>query len=539
MYTTNQKLNMGHKGLLFNDPNNVAALLSKHEGQYKSVGFAAASTVIGLTSSINTVGYFLDYDSDELTVGPFITQANRTTDFTDKYNRGYFVTKQMIEDHISNINNPSYVIPFGIREWPGNGNASIGEAAQLLPYFDQDDNGIYEPELGDYPKIYGDQCAVFIYHQKEELNPVGIECHEYVYNFTCDTSELMRNSFFVNRHYFARNETLSEVYFGNFLDADIGNYGDDYVGTHVNLGMVYGYQGDGLDESSGGNIGFGEYAPVLGMQTLLGAKLPDDGTDNLVGIGINESVNGYGFQDGTPDNEYYTVVSSRLATNSTFYPMSDPANIKEAYYNYQGMYQNGTYPQTFGNDVRMQYFGASDPMHYASFGIDAGTQYTEEDELNSPGDRRIYSGSGPGTLGADTVNIVTAFIVAHDTINAGFDERPLLFSYAQQLKDQFALNNAGCGNDFGFYTSSSNVGLEEQQLEAFIYPNPVKETLHVSLKDTEMLSVKLVSLNGTQVYTLKEAATHVTIDMAGLPSGIYLLQLESALGRVTKKVVKL
>ena len=43
-------------------------------------------------------------------------------------------------------------------------------------------------------------------------------------------------------------ETLNETYFGQWVDPDLGNYQDDYVGCDVELGLGYCYNGDADDD---------------------------------------------------------------------------------------------------------------------------------------------------------------------------------------------------------------------------------------------------------------------------------------------------
>src|SRR5690606_6421309 len=138
---------------------------------------------------------------------------------------------------------------------------------------------------------------------------------------------------------------------------------------------------------------------------------------------------------------------SRITNNQSVFPETDPLTNDQAYFVYQGKFQNGSNQQMNGVDSRYAYFGTSDPQFYASSGVDHGNNTSEVTLMNPQGDRRIYAGTGPVDVTmsfADTVKLVTAYIVAHDSINPSFDELTTLFNFGSQLKSQFAMNDAGC-----------------------------------------------------------------------------------------------
>src|SRR5688572_23730019 len=74
---------------------------------------------------------------------------------TAKYDKLWKVRALEIQLHKANYNKPGYVIPPDFASWPGNGNIANGEAAQLAPFEDINNDGIYSPAQGDYPKIKG------------------------------------------------------------------------------------------------------------------------------------------------------------------------------------------------------------------------------------------------------------------------------------------------------------------------------------------------------------------------------------------------
>lgn len=86
---------------------------------------------------------------------------------------------------------------------------------------------------------------------------------------------------------------------------------------------------------------------------------------------------------------------------------------------------------------------------------------------------------------------------------------------------------------------------EELQLEDLnFYPNPSRDRLKVRFRVEEEgpLSVKVVDMSGKEVYQTSydrfSGIFHETIDLEKQNAGVYLLEIESAGKRTTKKIVK-
>ena len=60
---------------------------------------------------------------------------------------------------------------------------------------------------------------------------------------------------------------LSDVYFGQWVDPDLGYYLDDYVGCDVSLGLGICYNGDAEDEEA---QGYGFNPPAIGVDFFQG-----------------------------------------------------------------------------------------------------------------------------------------------------------------------------------------------------------------------------------------------------------------------------
>jgi hypothetical protein len=199
------------------------------------------------------------------------TQAYNTLAYSNQYQDAIWkVSKAEILAHQANVQNLGYVVPAAIANWPGNGDTSLGIAAQLAPFIDLNGNGLYEPSLGDYPDIRGDEAVYVITNDESYLpdgNQLGIEVHAMFYQF--QTANYLNNTTFLTlRVYNRSNRTYYNFHEGLYLDFDLGNYSDDYIGCDPTNRLLYAYNGDDLDESDGGQLGYGANPPCQGVLCL-------------------------------------------------------------------------------------------------------------------------------------------------------------------------------------------------------------------------------------------------------------------------------
>ena len=523
-----------HCGISFNKPNFTAGLTYVLDSIERSLIYSSKLDIGAKTQSGDTLLFAGKYTTLAIP-GPYTNPNAYGFEDMDKYNRGYYVTREMIESHITGIglNDPNYEMPFSIHNWPAHGDVNKGQAADLAGFIDLDGNNIYNPENGDYPAIYGDACLLNIFHQSSfaELS-TSFEIHQYFFSFDCLNDEDLENTIFTRTDNFSRTHDLVELYAGNYVDFDIGNYSDDYVGSNVELGIIYGYNGDLNDETNGGNVGFGARLPVMGVMTLQGVKLTNIGTDRPIGVGPGESINGIGFGDGIPNNEHYTLESSLNATNS----VNDFGSFYQAM---TGTYPNGV-PQTVnGVTVRHTSFGNSDPLFYSSGGIDHGNNDFEF-TLNTPGDRRMSGASGPADLAQqDTLILYNAFVLGLDSVNASIDSSlTRLFERSANIRTMFRTNTTPCGGNFGTYVSESTLNIVEPELHEFlIYPNPANLSFRVR-GISGQANVVIYDLNGRVVTSETNFMDGQEISISHLDNAIYLVSIEDEVGRQVLRLVK-
>ncbi len=537
------KAHSGHLGIRFNDDlSNMHGLQYNQNNLDRPITFLQSNSFVGKNTQNELRGHLSSWSSP-LLPGPFTNSNDYSIEEIDKYSRGYFVSRDMIEDHLTNIGlgNTSYVIPFGIAQWPAHGNTSIGQAANIAPFVDKNNNGIYDPENGDYPEIYGTHCILNVYHQSPNSpESASTETHDYLFFFDCDTSEVLLNTVFNKTITINRGASLDSVYYSTFNDYDLGFNGDDFVGTNVELGLTYVYNGDSFDEANGGFLGFNDTIPAVGTLTLKGAKQKADGLDNAYGVGTDECINGVGFGDAIVDNEYYTLETSFAAANTSPWGY-DFMDIQGLYQGGQGYYQNGLSNTIGAIEVKYSYLGQSDPLFYASGGVNHGNNDTEALAGNFVGDRRMYGFTGPTELATnDTLENINVVIVGVDTVNLHPDSSVVrLFELSAELKNSFALNSLGCGFTFDTYVSENDASINENELNPLsVYPNPSDQLVTIENIGIGNSEIKVVDINGRIVLSTDSTSDEVQLDVSQFVNGIYIIRVANEYGVRNVRFVK-
>ena len=343
--------------------------------------------------------------------GPLrITDGTTDAATVTHFNRVWHITREMIDYHISHVGDADYQMADEILTWPGNGDSSDGFSSQLAPYYDADNNGHYNPMAGDYPLIRGDECIFSIFndaygeHLQAKGLPLGVEIHSMTYAFNEPQDSVMHNAVFVHYDIFNRSTNLyGNTYLGAFVDYDIGNGYNDYIGCDVANGMFYGYD---VYSNSDRDLTNRSYT---GCVILGGPMLPADGVDNrsidqddiiipgdLYG---NMGVNGLGFGDGIVDNERMGMTNFTSFENSMSI-IGQPKNPMD-YINYmKSVMRNGVHISYGGQGINgdvpcnFMYPGDSDPWHWGTDGVE-NDEWSQISADVPPADVRGVSSCGP------------------------------------------------------------------------------------------------------------------------------------------------
>lgn len=418
-----------------------------------------------------------------------------------------------------------------IKTWPAHGDASKNQSKFMAPFFDRNGDGVYSWEDGDYPyydlsgelcpakqkekwaelglpftptptmesdttnpnygtggvvKAYGgllvdqvlkgDETIWWVFNDKGNAhtesgseNPIGLEIRAQAFAFAMN-DEINNMTFYsyeiINRSTF----TLTNTYFSQWVDPDLGYSHDDFVGCDVERGLGYCYNGKATD-----GPGTGAYSgnpPAIGIDFFQGPYMDADGRDNpkvdpyKVADTYGESaldpyrnadgtvnlilltedaykfkdcwypksrdsidacaINGVNFGNGIVDDE-------RFGMRRFVYYNNDGANNGEPdkatdYYNYlRGIWKDGS-KMCYGGDGYKAENGANKDIQ-ADFMFPGnsdiwgwGTRtggneaygreniWTEETAGNAANDRRFMQSAGPFTLEPGAINYITVGI---------------------------------------------------------------------------------------------------------------------------------
>ncbi|MGB1943974.1 MAG: T9SS C-terminal target domain-containing protein, partial [Flavobacteriales bacterium] len=348
-----------------------------------------------------------------------------------------------------------YAMPAYFREYPAHGNTDLNQDYYLAPFKDYDGDGFYSPEQGDYPwydflseidcknrkredlvPLYGDRNFYWIFndkgnvHSESQGEPIGMEIRAQAFAFS--TNDEVNNMTFHN--YVLINQgtqTLSNTYFGVWVDADVGTATDDYVGCDVQRGLGYSYNGDAVDEPSNSSIGYGENPPAVGIDFFEGPYQDADSIDNplttnfgnaIDSLGIPYEGIGIGYGDGIVDNERFGMRRFVYYNNSNNPINGEPATPLHFYNYMNGVWKNGQKMAYGGDgvnastganlDVSCDYMfpGDTDPFNWGTGGTTV-EPWTEVTSGNPPADRRFIQAAGPFTLEPGDYNNITMGVV--------------------------------------------------------------------------------------------------------------------------------
>ena len=161
------------------------------------------------------------------------------------------------------------------REWPWQKGA---------PYYDNDGNGSYDPDV-DEPGVAGaDQVAWFVVNDLAEgpvqslygSKPIGLEVQMLFWGYarTDALGDVIFKKFTViYKGTSATPDTarIEDMYFAQWSDPDLGDFGDDFAGADVDLSLGYVYNSTDDDSHY---VPFGLAPPAVGYDFLQGPVVP-------------------------------------------------------------------------------------------------------------------------------------------------------------------------------------------------------------------------------------------------------------------------
>lgn len=247
----------------------------------------------------------------------------------------------------------------------------------------------YNLEGGDLPAILGDQTVWWVMNDAggshlTTLTPaIGLEIQVTAFSFR-SADALNNTTFYKYKLIYEGQEPLENTFIGLWVDPDLGQYTDDFVGSDTTLGLGFVYNGDPFDE---GGTGYQNSPPALGYDFFQGPLVDDDGLDNN--------------RDGEVDESGERLKMTRFVYyNNDDTDQGDPDDAEDYYGYLRGRWKNGQ-PLTFGGDGFGDDLGLGN-TNFMFTGDPPG--FWSEDNTdgqggrNTPADRRFIMSTGPFTM---------------------------------------------------------------------------------------------------------------------------------------------
>jgi len=380
-----------------------------------------------------------------------------------------------------------------IYNWPGKGNPHLNFEhlnQTMAPFYDVDGDDIYNPDNGDYPIIKGDQAVWWIINDLGNMHTetggaaFGMEIKKMAYAYASD--QKLKSSTFLEVEIINKsNNNYKNFLVGQWVDFDLGNYLDDFVGCDTLNALGYVYNGDDFDETI---EGFGYEIPIQGCQFL---DVPPNfyGTKNKM----------FAFVYYNGDN---TFISNPTST--------------EHYYTYlKGLWKNGSSITVGGSGTQ-----ANKPVTKYMFSGNPPDPngWSECSVPNEPGDRRIIMSSGKYKFASGETKTWT--LAAHTIHNVGGtcpNIKPLIdrAKYAKVFYDRFLLTDV---DDFSIESTT-------------LYPNPTSSKLYFNTT-ASIKSIEVFDVYGKRILQKNINSNYVNVN--GLSKGLYYANLFSNDGKVYK-----
>jgi hypothetical protein len=389
--------------------------------------------------------------------GPLIPRglpgAGTITDtICKRYDQFFYIKKREVKlfyDYLETWTPASgpilYPIPQSIRDWPG--NYPVNTINPLAPFFDRNNNLIYEPDSGDYPNydivggadclrqgnrfMYGDETAFWVFNDVGNGNTksatgtpsIGMEIRSQA--FAYQSNDQLNDMTFYSHELVNKGSTiLDSTFFGVWTDADLGGGNDDFIGCDAANGFGYMYNADNNDANDGNGKGYLDQLPAVGIDFFRGPFKDSADVRDLNKDGDKTDINEVSW-----DMQFFTYFNN----NAT--PYGDPTSGAEFYNYLTGRFRNGESLVYGGNGIpkiggvlggvnqktRYCYPGDTDPFNR---GTDSAVPLTStngpllipnggwrEDNNggtpNAPDDRRFVQSAGPFRLEPGAINYIT------------------------------------------------------------------------------------------------------------------------------------
>ena len=422
------------------------------------------------------------------------------------------------------VSNGSFSVPDIILNWPAQGTGNFSR--HLAPFVDLNQDGVYDPFDGDYPKIKGDQMIWWIMNDNfgqhgvtGAQNKLGVEIHASAYAFNCpsissDDSVINYTTFYSYEILNRSSQNYHDFYMGIFTDVDLGNAFDDYAGCDSARSFAFGYNGDSIDD---GSHGYGLNPPMINLVLLKGPLAPiADGLDNDRDSLIDESGESL-------------KMTGFMFNYQSFSFDGNPSTALQYYYRLNCLWKDGS-PMTYGG-IGVFNDSSGIPEKFMFTGVPySGSGWTEQTpgngyDTNTPDDRSFLSIVGPTFLPANgSVTLDYAYVFTRDQNNPN----GLTTSIARNYFDVAKVQSWFDTDSFPCYTNTIGISELEEPVHLILYPSPALSAVKIFAGTQTILhaDVSVYNMMGELVYFKQNQNGNLIIPVEKLKPGIYSVQLK-------------
>lgn len=397
--------------------------------------------------------------------------------------------------------------------WPAAGNRfspeyndglDVVSNMDLAPFVDFNGNGIYEPDLGEYPDIKGDQAAWYIIndnggpHNYSLATPAQIEIHTMVYGLESDDPLLARTLYYDFRVINRAPTTLFEMYLANWSDMTPPCFG---AGTEK----------IGVDTMTRTAFAYPDTTAAISL----------DNCDTSV---LSSTVMPLSTISLLSNRDQPSQLHSFIYFNRINQLTGDPRVSPEMYNYLRGLWRDGT-PLTYGGSGYNP--GSTDTIRFAfpsdPSDTDGWSMCTVQGENVPFDDRRTVMSSGPyDLLPGEGVHVT--FAITDATVP--MDTCPGL---TEILDDLEVVRSVDVISSTEIPRAATTVDLA---------PNPATSTVRIGNSKT-WVSLDIFSTDGRLIQSEKVSDEGV-IDVSLLLAGLYIVHLIDQDGQSASiKLIKL
>ena len=329
LFTTTENIDIANikaahlvHGDMWWDPATATPRCEWPKGSGKHVGFVSTLWMSGSDAqgAIRMAAQTYRQTGTDYWPGPIDSATTQTYQISQNWARIWKVSSQQVDSFLSQSTHTVSNTPLPVLEWPAKGNpyakgaggVSLTITRAMAPFVDVNNDGSYNPLMGDYPLMKGNQMLWWVFndrgvtpHNVSGTNSIGIEVQQTAYAYLRGT--IADNIIFYEYRITNKGSlALNQLRIAMNTDFNLGYAQDDYIGFDSTHRMGFTYNGKSVD-GNGEPGTYGATPPIAGITIV---EFPGDAPGNYVPAGS--------FMNGGGANgvEFYRLMHSTSAAGT-------------------------------------------------------------------------------------------------------------------------------------------------------------------------------------------------------------------------------